>query len=145
MTGTPFMNNTSEIFSLVRFLRIAPYCDWKRFSHDIDSPLRNWDDDEKAVPMRKLQVLFRSITLRRSKDSVLDDRPILQLPKLTSTPTMVELDEEQRAYYDAIEKKQQILVNKYLKHNSLRTVYTCASSLLPFLLVVGVHAADGLI
>lgn len=124
MTGTPFMNNTSEIFSLVRFLKIAPFCDWNHFNKVIDTPLRKWADDDKAEPMRRLQVLFRSITLRRTKDSVLDDKPILVLPKLTVTPTLVELDKEQRAYYTAIEEKQQLLVNKYLKHNKLNKVYT---------------------
>lgn len=54
MTGTPFMNNTSEIFSLVCFLQIVPYCDWAHFSKDIDTPLRKWDDDEKADAMRSV-------------------------------------------------------------------------------------------
>lgn len=124
MTGTPFMNNTGEIFSLVRFLRIAPYDNWSHFSHHIEKPLRGWDEDEKAVAMQRLQVLFRSITLRRTKDSVLDGKPILRLPELTITSTAVELDEEQRAFYLAIENSHQKLVNKYLKHHRLNKVIT---------------------
>lgn len=124
MTGTPFMNNTAEIFSLIRFLKIAPYCDWNHFNKDIEIPLRKWEEDEKAAAMKRLQVLFRSITLRRSKDSILDGRPILTLPKLTITPTSVELDEEQRAYYTAKETSTRLLVNKYLKRGRLQEVIT---------------------
>jgi SNF2 family DNA or RNA helicase len=31
LTGTPMMNNVSELFPLIRFLRIRPYCDFKMF------------------------------------------------------------------------------------------------------------------
>lgn len=124
MTGTPFMNNTAEIFSLVRFLQIAPYNDWSHFNHHIEKPLRSWESDEKDVAMQRLQVLFRSITLRRTKDSVLDGNPILRLHELTITSTAVELDEEQRAFYIGIEENHQKLVNKYLRHNSLSKVIT---------------------
>lgn len=124
MTGTPFMNNTAEIFSLVRFLQIAPYNDWSHFNHHIEKPLRGWKEDEKDVAMQRLQVLFRSITLRRTKDSVLDGKPILVLPELTITSTSVDLDPEQRALYNHIEESHQKIVNKYLKHSKLNEVIT---------------------
>lgn len=124
MTGTPFMNNTAEIFSLVRFLQIAPYNDWSHFNYHIEKPLRGWQEDEKHVAMQRLQVLFRSITLRRSKDSVLDGKPILVLPELTITSTSVDLDPEQRAFYNHIEESHQKIVNKYLKHSKLNEVIT---------------------
>lgn len=31
LTGTPMMNNVGELFSLIHFLRIRPYSDWKTF------------------------------------------------------------------------------------------------------------------
>lgn len=31
LTGTPMMNGIKELYSLVRFLRIKPYCQWDRF------------------------------------------------------------------------------------------------------------------
>lgn len=118
------MNNTAEIFSLVRFLQIAPYNEWSHFNHHIEKPLRGWKEDEKDVAMQRLQVLFRSITLRRTKDSILDGRPILVLPELTITSTSVDLDPEQRAFYNNIEENHQKLVNKYLKNSRLSEVIT---------------------
>jgi SNF2 family DNA or RNA helicase len=32
LTGTPMMNNVSELHSLIEFLRIKPYCDAQRFN-----------------------------------------------------------------------------------------------------------------
>lgn len=124
MTGTVFMNNTAEIYALIRFLRIKPYHEWPRFNEDIGKPLRGWDQDEQAAGMRKLQVLFRSITLRRTKDSYLDGEPIITLPKLSIASTPAIFDEDQKAYYYALEKKQQIRLNKYLKQGRLSKVYT---------------------
>lgn len=124
MTGTPFMNNTAEIFSLIRFLNIAPYNNWPRFSHDIDRPLRGSDEDEQARAMQKLQVLFRSITLRRTKDSLLDGQPIIKLPEKSESTAIAVFDEDQRGFYDALEKKQQIRFNKYIKRGRLSKVYT---------------------
>lgn len=124
MTGTVFMNRTAEIFALIRFLRIKPYDDWMRFNEDIERPLRHWVEDEQAEGMRKLQVLFRSITLRRTKDSQLDGKPIITLPELTITSELAVFNDDERAYYDALERKQQIRFNKYLKQGSLSKVYT---------------------
>lgn len=41
LTGTPMMNNTGELYSLIKFLRIKPYDEWPRFrdvSYDICLP-----------------------------------------------------------------------------------------------------------
>lgn len=124
MTGTPFHNNTAEIYSLIRFLHIKPYEDWTRFNEHIEKPLRGWEKDEQAEGMRKLQVLFRSITLRRTKESLLDGKPIIVLPEVTATPTPAEFDGDQREFYDALERRQQIRFNKYVKQGKLSKVYT---------------------
>ncbi|KAK7750125.1 hypothetical protein SLS62_007993 [Diatrype stigma] len=115
MTGTPFMNDTTEIFSLVRFLRISPYDSWDCFYPDIAKPIQHWGDDERSSAMVKLQVLFRSITLRRTKTSILDGQQIIQLPALAVDKSEVEFDEDQRAFYNALEMKQRLEANKYLK------------------------------
>jgi SNF2 family DNA or RNA helicase len=31
LTGTPMMNGVHELYSIVRFLQIKPYCDWDKF------------------------------------------------------------------------------------------------------------------
>lgn len=123
MTGTPFMNRAEEIFALIRFLNIPPYNRWERFSEDIVRPLRNWDGDMKQDGMLKLQALFRSFTLRRTKDSRLDGKPIIQLPPRFDKPSFVDFNDEQRAFYKALEVRQQLKFNKYLINGAVMKNY----------------------
>lgn len=123
MTGTPFMNRAEEIFALIRFLNIPPYNKWERFSEDIVRPLRNWDGDVKGDGMLKLQALFRSFTLRRTKDSRLDGKPIIQLPPRIDKPSFVDFNDEQRAFYKALEVRQQLKFNKYLINGAVMKNY----------------------
>lgn len=37
LTGTPMMNGVSELYPLIRFLRIRPYCDFKTFQRVRDT------------------------------------------------------------------------------------------------------------
>jgi SNF2 family DNA or RNA helicase len=123
MTGTPFMNRAEEIFPLIRFLGIQPYNEWERFSEDIVRPLKKWDGDGKDQAMVKLQALFRSFTLRRTKDSMLDGRPIIELPPRTDQPSYVEFNEQQRQFYQALEVQQQLQFNEYLLNGAVMKHY----------------------
>ncbi|KUI71446.1 hypothetical protein VM1G_07023 [Cytospora mali] len=123
MTGTPFMNRAVEIYPLIRFLRISPYNDWPRFSEDINKPIRKWDGDEREAGMLKLQALFRSITLRRTKDSRLDGKPIIKLPARNENPAPATFDVEQESFYRALELRHQLKFNKYLVAGSVMKHY----------------------
>lgn len=123
MTGTPFMNCATEIFPLIRFLKIAPYNDWTSFNEDIDRPIMNWDGDLEDKGMCRLRKLLRDIMLRRTKSSSLDGRPILRLPPRTDLLAYAEFDNEQRKYYHALERRQQLRFNKYLKAGTVMKNY----------------------
>ena len=59
--------------------------------------------------------MLRKVMLRRTKDSELHGKKILQLPPKTTD--MIELDftEEERAIYAAIETAARVKVNKWFK------------------------------
>ncbi|KAI8960796.1 SNF2 family N-terminal domain-containing protein [Daldinia sp. FL1419] len=124
MTGTPFMNNAEEIFPLIRFLRIRPYDEWETFKWEISKPLKSWNNDFHDSGMRKLQALFRSITLRRTKTSVLDGKPIIQLPRLVKAETFTIFNKDQREFYDALEQKQQLKVNNFIRTGTVMQKYS---------------------
>ncbi|KAL7627317.1 hypothetical protein AAE478_001509 [Parahypoxylon ruwenzoriense] len=124
MTGTPFMNRAEEIFSLIRFLRIAPYNVWEVFKWDINRPITSPNEHMHNTALKKLQALFRSITLRRTKASMLDGKPILRLPTLTREETMTKFNEEQQAFYEALEKKQQLKMNEFIRAGTAMRKYT---------------------
>lgn len=123
MTGTPFMNRAGELYPLIRFLRILPYSNWDKFSEDIDRPIRRWDGDLKANAMQRLRNLFRSITIRRTKDSVLDNKPILRLPPRREVVAETVFDADQLAFYKALERQQRLRFNKYLKAGTVMQNY----------------------
>ncbi|KAK7999055.1 hypothetical protein PG991_014730 [Apiospora marii] len=123
MTGTPFMNNTSEIYSLIRFLRIEPYRWWEEFSQDIDRPIRKWEDDEHSEAMRRLRALIWSFTMRRSKHSVLDGVRILNLPTKEIVEVKAEFNEDQANFYNALEASHRDKFEKYSNSRSKKKNY----------------------
>ncbi|KAI1645923.1 SNF2 family N-terminal domain-containing protein [Daldinia loculata] len=124
MTGTPFMNKAEEIFPLIRFLRIKPYSEWDAFNWEINKPLKSWNEDVHDSALRKLQALFRSITLRRTKTSMLDGKPILQLPALVKEEATTKFSKDQQDFYDALEQKQQLKVNEFIKAGTIMKQYS---------------------
>ena len=122
MTGTPMMNNITELFSLIRFLGIRPYCNWEKFRSAFDGPIKKGTADDET--MRKLQTLLKAIMLRRTKQSELDGQPIITLPARTTEIDHAVFDEEQGAFYEAIEKSTQLRMNRYLAAGTVGKSYS---------------------
>lgn len=124
MTGTPMMNNVGELFSLIHFLRIRPYCDKNKFRHDIEGPLKGQSDSLKKKAMRQLQALLKSLLLRRTKKSQIDGKPILDLPPRTTTMQHSVFSEDEQAFYKALETMSRLQFNKYLKAGTVGRNYS---------------------
>ncbi|KIW70595.1 hypothetical protein PV04_02851 [Phialophora macrospora] len=123
LTGTPMMNETEELFSLVKFCRIRPYCEWERFRRDIAAPLKRRHEVQQERGMATLQALLRAILLRRTKQSNIHGRPILQLPPRETTEDRVAFGEDQREFYFALESNAQIQMNRYLQRGTVGRHY----------------------
>ena len=65
LTGTPMQNNLDELQSLVKFLRIKPYCELASWKDAITQPMKN---GRGTLAMRRLQVFLIAIMKRRTKD-----------------------------------------------------------------------------
>ncbi|PON26384.1 hypothetical protein TGAM01_v204860 [Trichoderma gamsii] len=139
LTGTPMMNGVGELFSLLCFLRIKPYCVWDQFRQV--NPFSNYwqsfgvlfgkNGDPKSVAMSRLRALLKAIMLRRKKDSKLDGKPILRLPHKHEEVLYAELSKDERDFYNQLEKKSQVQFSKYLRDGSVGKNY---SSILVLLL-----------
>ena len=130
MTGTPMMNNVEEFHSLVQFLRINPYCRWDKFRVDISTPLKSGGDDSRQGAMTKLQALCKAVMLRRTKKSTFEGQPILILPERTMEVENPVFDDQEQEFYNAIEQKQRLQFNKYLKRGEVGTHYSAILVLL---------------
>lgn len=119
LSGTPMQNNVEEMYSLVKFVRIRPYNDWGKFSKDIAGPLRRKvSENEQAKAMQTLQALLRAILLRRTKQSKIDGKPILQLPPKTTTEERIAFGEDELSFYKALETNAQIQFNRFMQKGS---------------------------
>jgi SNF2 family DNA or RNA helicase len=74
--------------------------------------------------MRKLQAVLKAILLRRSKISLIDGKPIITLPKKTEEIQHVVFDDDQKAFYSALETKTQLQFNRYMKANTVGKNYS---------------------
>ncbi|KAF7192728.1 putative ATP-dependent helicase C23E6.02 [Pseudocercospora fuligena] len=130
VTGTPMMNNVEEFFSLIQFLRIRPYSTWQNFRNDFNTPLRSSSDQVRQGAMRKLQILCKSIMLRRTKKSYFEGKPILILPERTTDEVNPVFSEDETAFYHALETQSQVTFNKYLRAGTVGQSYSAILVLL---------------
>ncbi|KAI9817232.1 MAG: hypothetical protein M1827_001345 [Pycnora praestabilis] len=124
MTGTPMMNSVQELFSLIEFLRIKPYNVIEKFNHEFTRPLKSQSQTAKEKAMRKLQALLKAILLRRTKKSKIDGKPILNLPERTTEIQHAIFNEDEQAFYNALETKTQLQFNKYMKAGTVGKNYS---------------------
>ena len=124
MTGTPMMNNVTELYSLIHFLRIKPYNVTENFTRDFTKPLKSPSARAKDQAMQKFQALLKAILLRRTKKSKIDGKPILTLPERTTESQHAVFSEDEEAFYRALENQTQLQFNRYLKAGTVGRNYS---------------------
>lgn len=124
------MNNVEELYSLIRFLRIKPYCVWEKFRLDFKTPLKSGNDETRGQAMQRLQALCKAVMLRRTKKSTFEGRPILVLPERITVVDNPVFDDDERMFYQAIETQTQLQFNKYLKKGTVGNNYSAILVLL---------------
>ncbi|GAA5798721.1 hypothetical protein HPULCUR_004127 [Helicostylum pulchrum] len=127
MTATPIQNKIEELYSLIRFLRIRPFCEWEEFRDCIAKPMKA-GNHEKAI--RVAQVLMKAISLRRSKKALIDGRPILNLPARNVHMTHIDFTSDERTHYDYVNQTAQARFNRYMAAGTVMKNYSSVLVLL---------------
>jgi SNF2 family DNA or RNA helicase len=70
LTGTPMQNNLDELQSLIKFLRIKPFCELSEWKERITTPMKN---GRGGLAMKRLQYFLKAIMKRRTKDILKKD------------------------------------------------------------------------
>ena len=74
--------------------------------------------------MKKLQALLKAILLRRTKKSLVDGKPILELPERITEIQHAIFSEDEESFYRALENQTRLQFNKYLKANTIGRNYS---------------------
>ena len=98
---------------------LAFTADRDRFNQEFAKPLRNTHPETRKRAMQRVQVLLKSLMLRRQKDSVVDGQIVCKLPPKHLSREAVEFSDEEREIYRALETQSQIQLNKYLEKGTL--------------------------
>lgn len=121
LTGTPMQNNVTELYSLIKFLRIKPLSNWDTFNTQIAKPVNAGKGASRA--MKRLQVVLKQIMLRRQKDQILNGKPLIELPKRTVNIISCPFDPSELAFYNALENKMEHVIEKLMSQNKGNNAY----------------------
>lgn len=108
VTGTPIQNRLGDLATLLKFIRVHPYTDPKRFDTDIAQLWKSGQDEEAA---KRLQRLSACILLRRPKTTI-------NLPPRKDMRCPVNFSREERELYAEIREQAITRIDEALKSNS---------------------------
>ncbi|CZR35723.1 uncharacterized protein FPRO_00154 [Fusarium proliferatum ET1] len=94
VTGTPIQNKLSDVFSLIHFLRLDPYCNKPDFVQCITNPWRRGEDRG----LQCLAKLLKCIMLRRPKST-------LTLPAREDHRRFLSFNQHEQVAYDSLKLK----------------------------------------
>ncbi|XP_076940885.1 helicase-like transcription factor CHR28 [Bidens hawaiensis] len=119
LSGTPIQNSIDDLYSYFRFLKYDPYSVYKKFCTQIKAPIQR----NPNLGYKKLQVILKTIMLRRTKGTLLKGEPIISLPPKTIILKRVDFSAEERSFYHSLEAEARALFEKYAAAGTVKENY----------------------
>ncbi|KAI8916989.1 SNF2 family N-terminal domain-containing protein, partial [Powellomyces hirtus] len=124
LTGTPIQNNIDELYSLLRFLDIRPFCDWYEFRTKISAPYGGRNRNARNKALARVKTLLEAVCLRRNKKGTVDGAPIIVLPEKHSHHDQPTFSESEQEFYTALEHRIQLKFSAYVRAGTVMKNYT---------------------
>ncbi|CAJ1079082.1 transcription termination factor 2 [Xyrichtys novacula] len=110
VTGTPIQNNLLDMYSLLKFLRCAPFDEFKLWKAQVDNGSKRGRE--------RLNILTRTLLLRRTKDQRdTTGKPLVSLPDRTCEVHQLKLSKDEQAVYDVVFAQSRSTLQNYLKRH----------------------------
>merc|ERR1712142_920228 len=112
VTGTPIQNKELDLYSLIRFLRVDPFDEYKVW--------KLWVDNKTSMGVTRMNTLVENLLLRRTKSqtSTVTGKAIVELPAKSVVSHPITLSEEEKKVYDRVFGfSQQAMINYMKKHD----------------------------
>ncbi|CAJ1028884.1 SNF2 family N-terminal domain/Zinc finger, C3HC4 type (RING finger)/Ring finger domain/RING-type zinc-finger/Prokaryotic RING finger family 4/Helicase conserved C-terminal domain containing protein, putative [Leishmania lindenbergi] len=110
VTATPVQNSLNDLYPLLRFLAVPHFSSLAWWNNEI---VRYYNlDPHHPRPVTALSILFGSILLRRTPDSIVNGKPILELPPKRMITHTVGLSREETCFYQSIHAKATAKLNE---------------------------------
>ncbi|XP_026460206.1 helicase-like transcription factor CHR28 [Papaver somniferum] len=126
LSGTPSQNKLDDLYSYFRFLKYHPYSYYSKFSSSLKSVSR-------TGCYKKLQVVLKTILLHRTKDTLIDGKPIVTLPPKSISLMKIELSTEERSFYSQLEARSSSQFMEYDRAGTINRNYANILVLLLYL------------
>lgn len=120
LTGTPLQNNLEDLYSLLCFLHVEPWCNAKWWQRLIQKPYENGDDRG----LKLVRAILRPLMLRRTKET--KDKignPILVLPPARIEVVECEQTDHERDFYEALFRRSKVQFDKFVAQGSVLNNY----------------------
>lgn len=119
LSGTPIQNAIDDLYSYFRFLKYDPFDAYKLFCTHIKTPISK----NPTNGYRKLQTILKTVMLRRTKGTLLDGEPIINLPPKYIELKKVDFSEEERDFYSRLEADSRAQFEEYAAAGTVKQNY----------------------
>ncbi|XP_051942734.1 helicase-like transcription factor isoform X2 [Hippocampus zosterae] len=117
--GTPIQNSVKDLWMLLAFLRLKPFDVREWWNRVIQRPVTQGD----RAGLQNLQTLVKCITLRRTKTSEVNGRPLVTLPEKSVCVEQVELSASEREEYELAHNEGRHTIGRYLAEGTVLRNY----------------------
>ncbi|KAJ9104320.1 hypothetical protein QFC19_003960 [Naganishia cerealis] len=115
LSGTLIVNSLEDMFSYFHFLALSECSDWDTFRKRIIA----LEKKQPRTACNRIQAILKFGCMRRTKDTLVDGKPLLQLPEKKVDVVEEDFDEDERNLYTAamlpVEQKARLRFNRYLR------------------------------
>ncbi|CAH8251893.1 unnamed protein product [Arabidopsis lyrata] len=119
LSGTPIQNSIDDLYSYFRFLKYDSYSCYQTFCETIKNPISSYP----VKGYQTLQAILKKIMLRRTKDTLLDGKPVISLPPKSIELRRVDFTKEERDFYSKLECDSRDQFKEYAEAGTVKQNY----------------------